>query len=67
MITEEIKKLPARDRLILIEEIWDTLYEEADELDSPAWHRGVFDARREMIEKGEAEFIALDELKAKKQ
>ena len=67
MITEEIRKLPARDRLILIEEIWDTLHEEADELESPGWHKDVLDARRELIEKGEAEFIALDELKAKKQ
>ena len=64
MITERIKKLPARDRLILIEEIWDTLSEEADQLESPAWHKKVLDARRELIENGEAEFITLDELKA---
>ncbi len=36
MITEEIKKLSKEERMILMEEIWDTLCHE-EEIESPSW------------------------------
>ena len=64
MITAEIKKMPRRDRIILMEEIWDTLYHDKSEIESPAWHKDVLDERRKKIENGEAKFISIDDLRA---
>ena len=64
MITPEIKKMSTKDKMILIEEIWDTLRH--DEVDSPSWHESVLDKRRTQVENGEAKFISIDDLKANK-
>jgi len=61
MITAEIKKMPAKEKLILMEEIWDSL--RSDEIESPSWHNDVISERRTKIERGEAKFISIDELK----
>lgn len=61
MITSEIKKMPVKDRLILMEEIWDSL--KSDNLDSPSWHMDILRERKQKIKNGEAEFISIDELK----
>ena len=65
MITDEIKNLSIKDRLILMEEIWETLCYEEDKIESPAWHKEVLDRREKKIENGEAKFISLEELKGK--
>ena len=64
MITPEIQKMSTQDRMILIEEIWDTLRH--DDVESPSWHESVIDKRRTQIENGQAELISLDELRANK-
>ena len=66
MITAEIKKMSTRDRIILMEEIWDTLRHDENEIESPSWHEGVLDKRRKQVENGEAKFISIDDLKASK-
>ncbi|RXK88788.1 addiction module component CHP02574 family protein [Chlorobaculum sp. 24CR] len=65
MNIKAIKKLPPRERVKIMEEIWDSLAEE--ELpESPAWHEEVLAARQRRVEKGEARFLTLDELKRMK-
>ena len=64
MITPEIKKMSTKYRMILLEEIWDTLRH--DEIESPPWHEPVLDERRTRIEDGEAKLIPIDDLKANK-
>jgi len=49
MITAEIKEMPTRDRIILREEIWDTLCDDENEMESPLWHEDVLDERRTKI------------------
>ena len=66
MITVEIKKMSTRDRIILMEEIWDTLCHDENEIESPSWHEDVLDKRRKQVEDGEAKFISIDDLKANK-
>ncbi len=66
MITVEIKKMSTRDRIILMEEIWDTLCRDENEIESPSWHKDVLDERRKQVENGEAKFISIDDLKVSK-
>jgi putative addiction module component (TIGR02574 family) len=66
MTTAEIKKMSTKDRLILMEEIWDTLRHEENEIESPSWHEGVLDERRKQVESGQAKLVSIDELKARK-
>jgi len=63
MITAEIKEMPTRDRIILMEEIWDTLCDDENEMESPLWHEDVLDERRTKIINGKANFISIDVLK----
>ncbi|MGR3317010.1 MAG: addiction module protein [Candidatus Anammoxibacter sp.] len=57
MVTEEMKKMSIKDRIILMEELWDTLCDEEHEIKSPDWHKEVLDERRELIKTGKAKFI----------
>lgn len=66
MITEEIKKMSTKDRLILMEELWETLCDEENEIKSPEWHKEVLEGRRDLIKTGKAKFISIDELKVEK-
>ena len=63
MITEEIKNMPTQEKLILMEEIWETLsYDEAN-IDSPRWHKNVIDERKKLIQSGKTKFVSINELK----
>lgn len=66
MITAEIQNMSTKDRIILMEEIWDTLRREEDSIDSPAWHKEVLDERRCQIEDGKAKYLTIQELKKRK-
>ena len=61
MLATEIKRMPVKDKLILMEEIWDSLRHE--EIESPSWHVDVLGERLSKINNGEAKFISIDELK----
>ncbi len=63
MITAEIKEMPTRDRIILMEEIWNTLYHDENEIESPLWHENVLNERRKKMNNGTANFISIDTLK----
>ena len=60
----EIKKMSIIERLQAMEALWDSLLHEESQIESPEWHRDILEERRKKIEKGEAEFISLEELKA---
>lgn len=59
----ELRKISRSDRLQMMEEIWDSLLSEEEEIVSPGWHRDVLEARRRKIKRGEAEFVSIEELK----
>ena len=63
MLTAEIKKMPTKDKIILMEEIWDTLSHDEAHVESPAWHREVINERQKLIKNGNATFISINELK----
>ena len=66
MDTIEIKKMSVVERLQAMEALWDSLLDEESEIESPEWHRDVLEERKRKIENGKAEFISLEELKARR-
>jgi len=65
MSIDEIKKLNVKDRIILMNEIWETLYTTEDNFDSPSWHKDILDKRIDKIKNNEANYISLEELKTR--
>ncbi len=67
MDTLKIKNMSTAERLQAMELLWDSLLgEEGSEVDSPQWHGDVIENRKEKIKNGNAEFISIEELKAKR-
>jgi putative addiction module component (TIGR02574 family) len=65
MSIDEIKKLDIKERIILMNEIWETLDCEQDSIETPLWHKEVLDERVNKINNKEARYISLEELKYK--
>lgn len=63
MLAAKIKEMPVSERIILMEEIWDTLSHEQKDVESPLWHKDILDERKSMINNGEAEYISIQDLK----
>ena len=63
MLINEIKGMPVNERIILMEELWDSLCHEEKEIESPAWHKEILDERVNLINAGKASFISIQELK----
>lgn len=43
MSIDEIKNLDIKDRIILINTIWETLEKQSHEIKSPIWHQAVIE------------------------
>ena len=63
MTTAEIKSLPVSERIMLMEEIWDSLCREQDSMESPTWHRDILNDRIERLNSDQAKLLTLQELK----
>ena len=63
MSIDEIKNLNIKERLILIDTIWETLESESNQVESPKWHKKLLEPRIEKIKNGQAEFISIDDLR----
>jgi hypothetical protein len=66
MNTLKIEKMNTAERLQTMEILWDALLHEKVEIESPGWHRDVLEERKARIANGEAEFLSLKELKARR-
>ncbi len=62
MILTEIEKTSTLERLQAMEELWDSLCNK-EEIESPEWHQDILQERKKKIEKGETEYISLEDLK----
>jgi len=65
MSIDEIKKLDVKERIILMNEIWESFEDENTIIESPQWHHDILQERIEKIKNNEAKFISLEELKSK--
>ncbi len=63
MSVDEIKKLDIKERIILMNEIWDSLEGEDQSIKSPDWHESVLKERISKINNNEVKYISLQELK----
>ena len=63
VFTEELKEMSKKEKLVLMEQIWDSLLQEDDGIDSPQWHKEILEERMAKMRKGEAKFITINELR----
>ena len=65
MSLADIKKMPFVERVQLMEQIWDTLRDESEQLESPDWHKNILKERKEVYKEGKVKSYTLDEIKQK--
>ena len=63
-ITLPLEQMSTKEKIRIMEAIWDDLCKKADSLTSPSWHKNVLHKREERRKNGDDEFI--DWSKAKK-
>jgi len=63
MLTAEIKKMSINKKILLMEELWNSICSEEIEIESPAWHKDILDERINLINSGKAHFISIKDLK----
>jgi putative addiction module component (TIGR02574 family) len=63
----EIEKMSLDERLQTMELLWASLARTPDAVQSPDWHGEVLATRVAKIERGEAEFLSIPELKERLQ
>ena len=63
MSIDEIRKLDIKERIILMNDIWESLNDENFMYESPSWHKEVLDDRVQKMQNNEVKFISLEELK----
>jgi putative addiction module component (TIGR02574 family) len=61
----EIERMSIAERLQTMEQIWDSLYRNAENVSSPDWHGEVLADRKARAESGEARFLTLDQLRSR--
>jgi hypothetical protein len=60
---EEIHQLPLREKLRVMEAIWDDICREEQNLEVPGWHKEVLDERERLVAEGKAQFLDWEEAK----
>jgi putative addiction module component (TIGR02574 family) len=63
--SREIERMSIAERLQTMEQIWDSLYRNGENVPSPAWHGEVLADRKKRAERGEASFLTLDQLRSR--
>ncbi len=65
MSIADIKKMPLEERIYLMEQIWDTLKNQSEDLDSPTWHEDVLKDRKDTYMHDEVESFTIEEIRQK--
>lgn len=58
-----LEEMTTKEKLRVIEDVWDNLCHSNAEIPSPEWHGDVLRKREEMVQNGAAKFLDLDEAK----
>ena len=61
----EIKNLNPKEKIILMNEIWESLDEQDSFINTPQWHEEILKIRLAKVKNGEAKTISLEELKSR--
>ena len=54
---DDIHQLPLKEKLFMMEALWDDLSQAGDALPVPQWHQDLLDERESQIAAGTAKFI----------
>lgn len=63
MSTIELSKFSLREKLQIMESIWEDLRNHVDRLEVPQSHKDILDERRRRIDSGEAKIYSWDDVK----
>ena len=63
MTVAELRKMSVDERLVLMEELWDSLCHDTVSAQSPVWHKEIIEDRMDLITSGKAEYISIQDLK----
>lgn len=61
----QIEKMSVTERLQAMDQLWDSLARDSDEIPSPDWHQNVLADRKARAQSGEAKFLTLDQLRSR--
>jgi len=65
MSIDEIKQLDITERIILVEEIWDSIAKEQENIGLSAYEKGILDERLNSLEGNSDDLMSWAEMKAK--
>ena len=60
---EQIHQLPLREKLLVMEAIWDDISGEEQNLEVPQWHKEVLDERERLLAEGKAQVVDWEDAK----
>jgi hypothetical protein len=60
---EEIHQLTLREKLLVMEAIWEDISREEQKLDVPQWHKEVLDERERLLAEGKAQYVDWEDAK----
>ena len=63
MSIDDINQLDVKERIILMNQIWESLESTEENIESPKWHKDILDERMKKLENGTAKFISMDGFK----
>ena len=52
-----LKDMTLREKLAAMESLWEDLSRSPESVESPDWHKGILDERRERVAEGKAHFV----------
>jgi len=55
--TLPLKEMTLREKLAVMESLWEDLSRSAEQLPSPPWHKQVLEERRARVASGKAKFV----------
>jgi putative addiction module component (TIGR02574 family) len=59
----EINQLNVKEKIILMNDIWESLEVENDLIESPSWHKEILDERIKKMKDNKVRYVSLEELK----
>ena len=63
MTLTEIRKLPVKEKLQIMEVLWEDLRSQVQEEPVPEWHKELLDNRRKAVEAGREKVLDWDQIK----
>ena len=63
--SSEINRMSVAERLQAMEQLWDALCRDAQEMPSSSWHEDVLADRKARAQRGEVKFLTLDQVRAR--